>query len=283
MPKISIGQGFYQTRCLSLSLRKQQELRAYWNQKLQDPFAFIPSDDLLRGNLSEQTAMEENVKIGNFAASYFGKVISQNLTEHVRIQRIKDGKIVLAVGFGKGYDLQWFEAAILAGFQIWWIDISDIAYKAARVALSTMWKNTHFPSGDRPLKPVVIRSDIQSVLADPDSIGLDFGKVSYWYLSRLLGCLGKTSFKTVLQQIGWETFSGISDPHRENGVVIVNALKDYNPDVTSKTSVPYTKRSLIKNLTTGAGHAIEVGNEEHCQFLSKIVTAMTLKAEKEPV
>ncbi|OHA18572.1 MAG: hypothetical protein A2664_02955 [Candidatus Taylorbacteria bacterium RIFCSPHIGHO2_01_FULL_46_22b] len=281
MGTISIRQCQSLATIPSLSLRKQRGLQEYWNRRLLDPLVFVPSDELERG-VDEQVATEQNVRLGSFAARYFSETISQKTTARTRARRLAERRIIVAVGFGKGYDSEWLAAAHSAGFQTWWIDVSDYACELARESLGKQQEQISH-SAQSPLEPVVVCGEIQSILADPESVGLDLGRVSFWYFCRLLGCLSKPSFRAVLQQVGWESLASDGDPYRSNAVVIINAMKDYNAHFASQTSLLHTQRSLTKNLTIGAGRRVEIINDQHHQYFTKTVTAMTCVAASESI
>ena len=151
MAKISIRQEQSLTVIQSLSLQTQRRLKERWNSKLSEPLAFVPNDELKRG-VSEGVATEENVKLGNFAANYLSKIISLDTTPSARVRRLAEGKILLAIGFGKGYDSQWLSAANAGGFQTWWIDVSDYACELARKSLDDQWgKMEHLNPPERPV------------------------------------------------------------------------------------------------------------------------------------
>jgi len=225
------------------SLEQREKLRKYWNERLSDPLAFVPIEERQRGITAEEADIE-NVRFGVFASSYLKKIIGA-LTEEADIyRRAVTGRKIIYSGFGKGFDFgrggadsKWLSEATKAGLSTWLIDVSDLACEWAKEEVDRQWQS--IPPPPEPIiyyRPIVRQAEIQTLLAEPESVALDLETVEIWYLSRLLGCLPKASAEAVLNQIGSKTFSPAVDPQKKNAVVIVNALCGDNKRIKSDTS-----------------------------------------------
>ncbi len=259
---------------LSLSFRHQQRLNRQWNEKVSDPFAFTPHDK--KGEVSLDKVVKENTKFGKFASEQLKQIFYQTTTTQDDILRRQKGKKkVVAVGFGRSYDSEWLMEASLAGYQTWWLDVSDVACEMAAASMKIQHEKVCGAWGVRP-EPVVKQGEIRSVLADPDSIELDLESVEVWYFCRTLGCLSTRSARIVLQQLGQASLSEEVDPENRNKVLIINALTDDNPGVVGKTSQMRSKKFIRCNATRGAGRRLKVSDGASHRYFDKKVAALTI-------
>ena len=264
----------------SLSKRRREELRRHWNGVMVDPFAFTPHEERERG-LTVEKAEEENRKLGMFAADFLKQVITYLGRKNTRQERLARSAKVVDVGSGKNHASHWLDAAVEAGLGTLSIDVSDIACGIAESDLRVQWDNISSPKESHQA-PIVRQGEIQTILAEPESIELDTESVEIWYFCRLLGCLSEASARAVLQEVGWVSLSEGADPEGKRAVVIVNAFKDDNQNITSKTSILRSKESVLRHLSVGAGREVKVvhhiSHEETYKYFAKTVSAMTIMA-----
>ncbi len=295
MPAIGLTttQSLEQTQILYVNLQRQRRLRKMWNKRLRNPYAFTPYSE--RGRVTVEQAVEENVRFGSFAADYMWRAIGRVAPgdEASRLERWAERRKIVGVGFGKKYDSQWLKEVSEVGMETWWIDISDFACRLAKKDLKAQWKNVLKdirPSEEKdtiesreklPYPPKVVCGEIRSILADPELVRLDLDSVDIWYFCRLLGCLSNSSMEMVLERVGEVSLSSLADPHRKKAVVVINALKDHNPDAVEKTTTVRTKQEILEKLSAGAGRPVQAFNEEYYQYFSKKITAMTIMAAPE--
>ena len=276
-----------------MQARRQRRLRALWNKRLEDPYAFIP--DLERGRITVEEAVQENVRFGSWAADYMWRAIGRIAKgdEALRSVRLAERRKIMAVGFGKRYDSQWLKEVSEVGLETWWVDISDFACRLAKKDLKMQWNkvrrdivpkgqmNTIASRENLPYPPKVICGEIRSILAKPHLVALDLDTVDIWYFCRLLGCLSDFSMGMVLEHVGEVSLSSAADPERKKAVIVINALKDHNPDAIEKTTTVRKKQVLLEKLSSGAGRPVIARNEEYYQYFSKKITAMTIMAAPE--
>lgn len=225
-----------------------------WDEKIKnDPYAFVPHE--LRGNISIEDALIENMRFGSFSAGSLGKILRTSNFEDRKRRCLGDKKLV-AVGAGKGYDSRWVEEAVLyAGLGVIWVDVSERACDHARVSVdqqfSDLQRSTNITALER-LRPMVIKAEIRTALLDPLSFGIpEPSGVEVWYLSRILGCLSKRSAKIVLQLIARSMAEQV-DPLKENCALIVSALREDNPTKIGHSSKLYTLDMIKSNMRLGA-------------------------------
>lgn len=265
--KAKISLGLVQTQRTAL----RQELRETWNERLRGPLAFAPSE--LMGALSEATLLEENHKLARFAASYL-KTELLNTSDCDRKRRIVKNKLVVGVGYGKGYDAKWVSEAVVAGLSTRWVDVSDVACEWARVDLNYQWLHAPYKGVD---EPNVIEGEIEELLSTEPDPNLDQSKVEIWYLCRLLGCLKEDHAFSTLELLGRSLSEGI-DSDGSHRIVLVNALRDDNPMRVGKTSQLYERKEILKNLERGAERKVFVKRESNHRYFNQVYTAMTIYA-----
>ncbi len=262
---------------LIISLSQQEELKLKWNQVISSSEAFLPHER--RHKVGVKEAIEENKQLGAAAVGFL-KLILKQLGREKRAERARSEKKVVAVGYGRGYDSNWLYEAAIAGFKTWWIDVSDVACGMAWEDLISQVSAIEAKKAkvECPL-PSVREGEIYTVLMNPESINLDLDSVSIWYLCRTLGCLYEESVPFVLQTMGHSLAKEV-DPSGENQIVIVNALREDNPNYESRTSVLYSKAMIQKNIAKGAGRSVEIWLQARHNYYDKIVTAMAFRAKK---
>jgi len=70
------------------------------------------------------------------------------------------------------------------------------------------------------------------------------------------------------------------DPGKEKRVVLVNPLRDHNPERQTRSSISLSRNQILGTLRWWAGRPLEVEFEEHyIYFGHRIYTAMTIKAK----
>lgn len=268
-------------RLRPLSLAKQAELALIWNKRLAEPLAFIPLEERQKG-LTITEARKANQLLGKFAATYLKTIIGYITSPFDVERRRKCHKKILALGYGHGYDANWLLNAAKAGFQTKWIDVCGLPW--------SMWANTNLnkqfaaiPKAlQNDMEPEMITFEIQSLLAEPEKVGLDMDDVEIWYLCRFLNCLSTPSAKLVLQESGRVSLSQRSHPTKRGAVVIINALSDQNPnnlDCCGGTSIRRSMKMITSNLALGAGCRVEPRYVKHYNYFGKLVTAMTIMAK----
>lgn len=262
-----------------LSPDKLEKLRIYWNEKLRDPAAFVPTAKLRQLDITE--VRKGNQLFGKFACSYLKNVISRLTSTSDVLRRQSTERKIVAVGYGMGYDSKWLAKVSKAGLQTWWIEVSTTASIWAVTDLDNQLKKIPKESAHLTLEPCVREFEIQSLLADPGEADLDLASVEIWYLSRLLNCLPTKSAKIVLQEIGRTMFGSTSNRSKRNAVVVVNALSDHN-DVhkyCGGTSIIRSKKMILANLSYGAGCTVEPRFVKYYDYFGKHITAMTIMAK----
>lgn len=271
MIKISIEAGM----SLSFSQSHQQKLNKKWNKIVNDPFAFTPHEK--RGVASLDEVVQQNLDLGQFASAHLKKVLNKRTFADLS-HRMRKHKKIVAVGYGRGYDSNWLKEAIFSGYEIWWIDVSDLACKMAEEDMKAQYEKIVPREVSYP-KPIIKHGEIQSILADPAQIDLNLSSVEIWYFSRMLTCMSERSMRLVLQWIGASSFSPDVDEKKKNKIVIVGAMRDYNPDRVGKSSKLYFIRQILKLLSYGAGRPLIVVDEAHHMYFDQICTAMTIGAK----
>ena len=260
---------------LSLSLENIERLAHVWNERVSDPLAFTPSEIVESGVTPEQ-AIIANKQFGQFATDYLKQAFKMT-TSVDRRRRIEGGKKIVAVGYGCSYDSYWLEDATLAGLETWWIDVSDKACMNAKNSLAQQvsWLAGR---GINFFSPKVKWGEIRSILAEPHRIDLDLDSVEVWYLSRLISCLSIRSATIVLMGVG-RTLREEVDKNKRNFIVFINALSDYNPEVSTKTSHMYSRKKVLSNIALGAERPVMFCYESSYRFWNKIVTATVIMAK----
>ncbi|MFZ2484657.1 MAG: hypothetical protein WAX80_00420 [Minisyncoccia bacterium] len=258
---------------LGLTLSHQQRLAKKWNEIVADPEAFVPHEK--KGQVGLAEIITRNLALGDFASQRQKQVFRLSTVED-KLRRMEGRKKVVAVGFGRGYDSEWFEEAVLAGFEVWWVDVSDSSCDMARESLGSQFERLR-AQNIHP-EPVVKRGEIRSILADPDSIGLDLSTVEIWYFCRTLTCLSEKSAKIVLQQLGRASLSEEADPERNNRIELVAAMCDDNPTRIGASSKLYTLKTILDSVARGAGRTVEAMCESQHKYFDQIYTGVSIRA-----
>ncbi len=253
-----------QRQHLGLSVEHQERLRRMWDNFVSDPFMGTPK--AYRKTVEE--SRQANKELGEFSAAHL-KLSFTGGKGLAKIRRQRRKKVV-AVGYGQGPDSKWIAEATEAGYETWWVDISDLSCSLATLDLQEQWKKTSVSSP----RPVVQRAEVRSLLINPEVFGLDLDTVEIWYLCRTLGCLSKRGAKIVLQIIG-QSLSLEKDEYKEHEVVLIVAAEGGS----ARTSTAISRGSILSNLRRGAGRQIEVRKEGYHQFYNRDYTAMTIGAK----
>lgn len=259
---------------LELTQSWQNHLKRVWNKRIEDEYAFCPHDK--KGLISADEAIAANRSLGDFASSNMKKLLLEDREVH-KPRRFAEGKMVAGVGFGRGYDWGWFPEASIAGFQTCCIDVSDNACSMALRNLNAQMEQLP-PRGIAYSDPVIINTEIRSLLAKENDVQIPIPSVEIWYFCRMLGCMSTRSAEITLNLLGEKSFSLDVNTEKVNTIMIVNALSDNNPGLIGKTSKLRSKKFIVNNLQKGAANRMEIIAEETHAYFDKIVSALTLKA-----
>ncbi len=269
---------------LRVSQIQQFNLRNIWNKRVQDPLAFVPAEERKRG-VGEEEARQRNIEFGKFATTYLKQVFQ--LLAPPSDNNQKSERKVVAVGYGRsydpegrGYDSDWLYEALVAKLSPWWIDVSDVSCRWCFQDVIRQLKAAKNLPGVvlSRYNPQVKEGEIESILHNPESIGLDLESVVVWYLCRILGALSKEASKRVLQKLG-ERLSSANNPDKSKVVVIINALKEDNPDVFEFHMRLLSRRVILSNMSRGAKTRVVPLWEAKYKYFKKVVTAMVVVAE----
>ncbi len=266
---------------LALSVSAIGKLERHWDDKVEnDPYAFIPSE--LRGKISPEEAYIENMRFGSFASSSFGKVLRESNTTD-RERRYQEGKKLVAVGAGRGYDSNWIEEAVLyAGLGVFWVDVSERACEYARRSVDEQFKrlvSARSISFLDMLTPKVVKAEIRTALLDPDRFELPRpDSVEVWYLARTLGCLSVRSAKICLQLMG-ESLAVQNDAAKESCIFVVSALREDNPLRVAHSSRLYTLKMMKTNVAIGARRPVQANIIEHHDYFGQKYSAVLISAK----
>ena len=260
---------------LGLTLGHQQRLTKKWNKIVADfEEAFVPHER--KGKVDFTEVFAQNRNLGEFASQRQKQNFRQSTRED-RLRRIVGKKKVVGVGYGRGYDSLSLEESVLAGFELLWIDVSDVACDIAKSDLMEQFERLR--SQGVHSNPVVKQGEIRSILANPGSIGLDLSTVEIWCFCRTLTCLSEKSAKIVLQQLGRASLSQEADPEGNNRIELVAAMRDDNPNRIGKDSKLYTRESILDNVARGAGRSVEATCESQCKYFDQIYTGMSIRSK----
>ena len=197
-----------------------------------------------------------------------------------RLTRIENGKKILVVGPGLNYDAPDLETTTHAGYQIFAIDISQVACKISEENLKKQWDAIDLSRmAMAPLAPQVIEAEFETTLARPSAVGLDLASVDIYYLCRFIGCMSDRAAKSILHEIGRISLSQEGDQEKKKKVVVINAYAEDNPGVKSKTSKLRSREFIVSTLSLGAGRPLRITKEQMYMYFKKNVTAMTIIAE----
>jgi hypothetical protein len=265
--------GLSQKLSLVLSQIYVQRIDMTWRKRVEDPFYAVPHE--LRGKISKQKAIGQNLKFGRFASAFRRRVLGPIDPSKIGV-RIRQQKKYVKVGYGKGHDSGGLvEDTVSQGLALWVLDVSKIPTERAKIDIRRQWEKSWRSGLIGPHSPVVIQGEIQSILADPSLVELVLSEVEVWDLTRILGCLSKKSFKVVLQLLGFASFKEGSDPN--NMLILVVATRDRNPSRVGKTSRLPSKREILYNLRRGAGRSVKVVEEETTKYHDQIYSAFCIK------
>jgi hypothetical protein len=259
---------------LGPSLRHQQTLERRWSVRVLDPFAFVPHKK--RSEVTLEDALRENYALGDHSSEQIRKIFGMS-TPDDRLKRMRSKRKIVAVGFGRGYDAKWLAEAILAGYEVWWLDVSSVACQMASANMHAQLERLKAQHANFP-EPVVRQGEIQSVLVDPSSIGLDLSTVEIWYFCRTLTCMSTLAMKRVLSWIGASSFSEEADPDKNNMIQIVVATKDHNPTLVGVTSKVYSIRQLLAPLERGAGRKMAATSAPLHMCFDQTYSALSIRA-----
>jgi hypothetical protein len=246
-----------------------ERLRQTWNKRVQDPFAFIPHEE--RNRISENEALEANIRLGNFATDFLKNVMRESKGDQQR--QIEDKKKIVAVGYGKGFDSLWFKEATVAGFRVCWIDISDVACGWADTDLDNQYYSLK-AEGVFTTFPVVTCGDIRHVLNDPGFYNVNLDFVEMWYLCRVLNCMSIRSAQVVLQKIGSHLAR-----NKNSIIVLVNAFRDNNLKRIGKTSKLFSMRMVLSNIRLGTGVSLEMMSSASYQYFDQTYSAVAIRSK----
>ncbi len=256
-----------------LSQEEQKKLGEEWDTRLSHPLAFVPH--YLREQITVEEAERNNFEFGAFAAEYLKGAIRQSSPAQ--------NPFLVCVGFGKGHDCRTLKEAIGAGLKTFHVDVSPNSCKLARKKMLAQSREIGLSPGNRRRHYEIVHGEIQSLLAEPESMGPDFelDKVQIWYLSRLLGCLTEFSATLVLRELGWVSLSSQANPDCTKSIVVINTLRDFNPDIVGKTNTLWQKADILKQLECGAGRRVVATREEYWHYYNQRILAMTIKSQPE--
>lgn len=265
----------------ALSLKYQLKLAQKWDQINSDLCSFVARERKETATIGE--IITENSSLGKFAAGQIKKVCSKSTPDDVN-RRLLGGKMILAVGYGQGWDSDiwwdsnWLGDAAKAGLQTTWLDVSGVACAIATEKSSRTWVHLS-KRGEtfQTLPPAVIKGEIRSVLGDPSTVDLALDSVEIFYLCRTLFALSKRSARTSLQIMG-NCLSEDNDLHRHKRIILINPLKDDNPERETKTSISLSRKMILSNLRRGAGRRLRVEYDYH-RYFGRLYTAMIIRAE----
>ncbi|MEY4602261.1 MAG: hypothetical protein RL292_202 [Candidatus Parcubacteria bacterium] len=277
-PRIDLGLSTDQL--CELSPEHQHELGVQWDKINSDLTSFVAREK--RGNATYNEILTENIGLRQFASSQIKKVCSETTSEDA-YRRAALGKIALMVGYGQGWDSDtwwgsdWLKDVTRAGLQTWWLDVSPFACAMASVKTAILWENLKNSETFGVLPPVVKNGEVRSVLINPGTVGLTLFHVEVFYLCRTLFALSKESVRICLQIMG-SCLSEDSDFEKKKRVILINPLKDDNPQRQTKTSISLSRKMILSNLRRGADRPLKVAYDYHWYF-ERRYTAMIIRAE----
>jgi hypothetical protein len=218
--------------------------------------------------------MTANQLLGSFATNFLKSVLNSSTESDLARRKVANSEI-LAVGCGRGYDMNWVAEAVKANLRTIWLDVSDVACARAIVDLVDQFDKIPNSTALWHLRPLVKKAEIRSALVDPETWNLEFEKVEIWYLCRVLGCLSKVSAKIVLRILG-TCFSEDMDKEKKKRVVIVGALLDNNRGYRTCKSKLLSKRLILQELGMGAGRDVGILSEAETTYFGKKVSALEI-------
>lgn len=257
-----------------LTQRQQQQQRDLWNIRVRDEKAFIPHGD--RNRITEEEALLQNSAFGSFATACLKDVLRQTGSAE-RWERFYSHRKIVAVGWGRGHDSHWVREAALAGLQVLWLDVSDVALEWAWESLERQAREAR---DERIVVPGVniVESELHTALMNPESIDLKLDEVSVWYACRVLGALIKRTVPEVLEIMG-QSLSQERDSRKSNRIVLVQAFLEDNCEHQSRTSSLVRLGTVRRRLSKGAGRRVTVTTWGIYQYFGQKYRAIVAQAE----
>ncbi len=260
-----------QSQKLILSQQHIQQLAIRWDARNADPLAYVPHEK--RGIISVEDAILENKKLGEFASGYRKRLFAKASMPQ-KFVHWTEQKSFLFAGFGGGYDSGFVAEADKAKLRIVCLDVSPVACANAKINLEEQWEAIT-PSAFTQ-KPLVVQAEIRSTFLQPEHAAFDMSSVVVFDFCRTLTCLSKKSAKIVLGAIG-RLFSESFDPNKEKRLIVISAMRDYNPTRVTKTSKMYYVQDLLAVLKKESGRTVDAVNESTHTYFDQVYTAMTMK------
>jgi hypothetical protein len=259
-----------------LTQAQQQQIRTLWNKRVKDDLAFIPHNE--RSRTTKAEARFQNKAYGNFAAHCLKDVMAE-ASKRECVERAYANKKVVAVGWGRGYDSNWFLEAARAGLQVVWLDVSDVATTKAWRQIRKQVREAKRLGIEVPSSPNVKRAEFYTALMEPETIGLDLSEVAVWFISRTLGCMYNHTRDLSLEAIGKASLSDAGDPDKRNRVVIVNAFVEDNPGHKSSTSTIMRLGTVRQRLRKGAGRPITIKTWGYYRYFAQTYRAVVVQSK----
>lgn len=277
-PRIDLGLSTNQS--CELSPEYQHRLGKKWDLINSDLTSFVAREK--RGVATYNEILAENIGLGQFASRQIKKVCSDTTPEDA-YRRAATGKISLMVGYGQGWDSDtwwgsdWLKDVTRAGLQTWWLDVSPFACAMASLKTAILWENLRDKETLGVLPPVVKNGEVRSVLINPGTVELTLFHVEVFYLCRTLFALSEESARISLQIMG-NCLSRNNDPDGKKRIILINPLKDHNPQRQTSTSISLSKKMILTNLRRGAERPLTVEYAYH-HYFGRLYTAMIIRAE----
>ncbi len=264
---------------------RRTKLRELWDTRNSRIDAYIPAE--VRGTVSEKEAIEGNLALGRQASDYVEEACSfARYFFQKGIPRFQ--KKVLGLGYGRGYDRFWTEYAIRCGLEPIWIDVSELSCSFAQSEFNQLLRKARKNKVDTGyLTPATMirEAEVEEALMFPENFALNLADVRIWYLCRFLNCLSQEESKKILEIIG-RSLSAERDPEKGNIVIVVNAFKDFNPQIDEHPDPPIVHtthmpryHSVYAHLRRGSGRNLVARHIVHFRYFNKLVTAMMFMAK----
>lgn len=277
-PRINLGLSANQS--CELSPEHQHKLGKQWDKINANLVSFVAREK--KESATYNDILSENIALGQFASGQIKKVCSETTPEDAYL-RAAMGKIAVMVGYGQGWDSDtwwgsdWLKNVTRAGWRTWWLDVSPFACAMASVKTAILWKMFRENETTEVLPPVVKTGEIRSVLINPGTVDLTLAHVEVFYFCRTLFALSKESARICLQIMG-DCLSKNNDPDGKKRIILINPLKDDNPQRQTSTSISLSKKMILANLRRKAGRPLKVEYAYH-HYFGRLYTAMIIRAE----